>query len=60
MRFTLRSDAGDILVFDLREMRDTATFPLGHLAEHQATAEPVLVSFRDEAGVLVATAVDDA
>ncbi len=57
--FTLRIDGGTILVFDLREIRDTATFPLGHLAEHQATAEPVRVSFRVEDGVLVATAVDD-
>lgn len=58
--FTLRTDDGAILVFDLREMQATATFPLGHLAEHQATAEPVLVAFRVEDGVLVATQVDDA
>lgn len=57
--FTLRTDDGVILAFDLREMRDTATFPLGHLAEHQATAEPVRVSFRVEGGILLATAVDD-
>src|SRR5829696_5447077 len=29
--FTLRADDGAILVFDLREMPDSATFPLGHL-----------------------------
>lgn len=57
--FSLRTGDGVILEFDLREMRGTATFPLGHLAEHQATAEPVRVSFRDEAGVLIATAIDD-
>ncbi len=57
---SLRTDEGTILIFDLREMRDTATFPLGHLAEHQATAESVRVSFRVEDGVLVATAIDDA
>ena len=58
--FSLRTGDGTILEFDLREMRDTAAFPLGHLAEHQATAEPVRVSFRDEDGVLIATAIDDA
>jgi hypothetical protein len=58
--FTLRADDGAILVFDLREMRDTPTFPLGHLAEHQATAQPVLVTFRAQDGVLIATQVADA
>jgi hypothetical protein len=58
--FTLRTEDEVILVFDLRELRSTASFPLGHLAEHLATAEPVLVTFRVEDGVLVATAVDDA
>jgi len=57
---TLRTDDGAILVFDLRGLRSTATFPLGHLAEHQATADPVVVTFRVEDGLLVATAVDDA
>lgn len=57
--FSLRTGSGAILQFDLREMRDTATFPLGHLAEHQATAEPVRVSFRDDDGVLIATAIND-
>lgn len=56
---TLRTSDGSILDFDLREVRSTATFPLGHLAEHQATADPVVVTFRVEDGVLVATAVDD-
>ena len=56
---TLRTDDGAILVFDLREVRSTATFPLGHLAEHQATADPVVVTFRVEDGILVATAIDD-
>jgi hypothetical protein len=56
---TLRTDDGAVLVFDLREVRSTATFPLGHLAEHQATADPVVVTFRVEDGVLVATAIDD-
>jgi hypothetical protein len=58
--FTLRADDGAILVFDLREMRDSPTFPLGHLAEHQATAEPVLVTFRAQDGVLIPTEIADA
>jgi hypothetical protein len=58
--FTLRADDGSIHVFDLRELPDTAAFPLGHLAEHQATAEPVIVAFRVQDGVLLATRIDDA
>jgi hypothetical protein len=58
--FTLRSEDGAILVFDLREMGDSPTFPLGHLAEHQATAEPVIVTFRVDDGILIATEIADA
>ncbi|MFP5343430.1 MAG: hypothetical protein ACLGIJ_10985 [Candidatus Limnocylindria bacterium] len=58
--FTLRTVDGTLYAFDLRELRSTAAFPLGHLAEHQATAEPVVVTFRVEDGILIATAVDDA
>ncbi len=57
--FTLRTSDGALYDFDLSQMQATATFPLGHLAEHQATADPVLVSFTIEDGLLVATAVDD-
>ena len=58
--FTLRTDDGAILVLDLREMGDSPTFPLGHLAEHQATAEPVIVTFRVDDGILIATEIADA
>lgn len=57
--FTLRTAEGTILVFDAREMRSTEAFPLGHLVEHQATAEPVIVTFRVVDGSLVAEAADD-
>ncbi len=57
--FTLRTSDGALYDFDLSQMQATATFPLGHLAEHQATADPVLVSFTIEDGLLIATAVDD-
>jgi hypothetical protein len=40
-------------------LENGAAFPPGHLAEHQATAEPVRVSFRLEDGARVAYRIDD-
>ena len=40
---------------------DNATeFPPGHLKEHQASADPVLVFFREENGKLVVYHIEDA
>jgi hypothetical protein len=58
--FTLRTDAGEVLPFSLRALENGTTFPPGHLAEHQATAEPVEVWFREEAGERLAIRIDDA
>ena len=56
--FTLREDGGSLLGFRL-ELADPTHFPPGHLAEHQATAEPVRVWYRMDGSALVAVRIDD-
>ena len=59
--FTLRrGDDSELVEFDLSELRNGTAFPPGHLAEHQVTAEPVRVFYRDDGGTLFALWVDDA
>ncbi len=58
--FTLRRAGGELVVFDLRALENGFAFPPGHLAEHQATAEPVRVWYRDDAGTLLAIRIEDA
>jgi hypothetical protein len=59
-QFTVRTDGGEMLTFVPSPDGDYP-FPLSHLREHRATVSPIVVSFDEsEAGVLVATAVDDA
>jgi hypothetical protein len=58
--FTLRREGGELIDFDLRALESGTEFPPGHLAEHQATAEPVRVWYRDEAGVRLAIRLEDA
>lgn len=58
--FTLRSNAGETLVFVMGDLENADDFPPGHLVEHQAAAAPVLVFFRAENGSLVAYRIEDA
>jgi hypothetical protein len=59
--FTLRTAAGETLTFTIGSLENPAEFPPGHLAEHQANAVPVRVSFVVAAdGALVAYRLDDA
>jgi hypothetical protein len=58
--FTLRQAGGEEVAFDLSALENGVAFPPGHLAEHQATAEPVRVWYRDDAGTLLAIRVEDA
>ncbi len=53
-------DDNVLVDFGLEELRNGTEFPPGHLAEHQVTAEPVRVFYRDEGGTLQAIWVDDA
>ena len=58
--FTLRVAGGAMLEFDLRALENGADFPPGHLAEHQATAAPVRVTFRMDGTMRSATRLEDA
>ncbi len=58
--FTLRTGGGTILAFGLDRLQNGTEFPPGHLAEHQATAEPVRVRYVDDGGTLLALRIDDA
>ena len=58
--FTLRRVGGEILEFRLGELENAHEFPPGHLAEHQATAEPVRVFYRSEGGERFAVRLEDA
>ena len=58
--FTLRLDGGDLMIFDLRALENGTEFAPGHLAEHQATAEPVRVWYWDEGDDRLAIRLEDA
>lgn len=58
--FTLRQPGGETLEFRLGELENPTAFPPGHLAEHQATAEPVRVWYRSDGGERFAVRLDDA
>ena len=58
--FTLRRTGGELVEFSLRELQNGTEFAPGHLAEHQATAEPIHVIFRTEGGERLAIRLEDA
>lgn len=58
--FTLRTNDGETIAFTLGTLEDPTDFPPGHLKEHQTTASPVLVFFREENGALVVYRIEDA
>ena len=58
--FTLRTAQGELLEFSLARLENGADFPPGHLAEHQATAEQVIVQFEVVDGVRFAVYLGDA
>jgi hypothetical protein len=58
--FTLRLVGGETLEFRLGELENATEFPPGHLAEHQATAQPVRVWFRMEGDERYAVRLEDA
>jgi hypothetical protein len=58
--FTLRTDAADLIEFSLAQFENGNEFPPGHLAEHQATAEPVLVYWHEVDGTRFAIRILDA
>lgn len=58
--FTLRRQGGELVEFSLRELENATEFAPGHLAEHQATAEPIRVIFRNEDDERLALRLEDA
>jgi hypothetical protein len=58
--FTLRVAGGEQLMFSLRSLQNATAFPPGHLAEHQATAAPVRVTYRTEGSERLAIRLEDA
>jgi hypothetical protein len=58
--FTLRREGGEQLEFSLADLENGTEFPPGHLAEHQATAEPVRVWYRDAGDERLAIRLEDA
>ena len=58
--FTLLTNEGETIQFTIGQLENCDEFPPGHLKEHQATAAPVLVFFRQENGRLVVFRIEDA
>jgi len=58
--FTLRTRSEVDLTFVIGQLDNGIEFPPGHLAEHQASLEPVLVYFKAEGGKLVVYHLEDA
>lgn len=58
--FTLRTDDGQTLEFALGTLERGAEFPPGHLVEHQATVQPVRVSYVTDGDTRVAVRIEDA
>ena len=58
--FTIRTPTGSSYAFKLGLLENATDFSPSHLAEHQATSSPVLVSFRVENGERVAYRLEDA
>ena len=58
--FDLRTQDGTTLTFVLGDLENGATFPPGHLVEHQATGQPVKVSYLADGATKVAIRIEDA
>jgi hypothetical protein len=59
--FTLRTEDGRSIEFRVgRLVIDATSFPAGHLREHRLLNEPVVVTYREEDGALVAVRLQDA
>lgn len=58
--FTLRTSDGRSIEFGLEALENGAQFPPGHLREHQATATPIVVTYREEGARRLAIRLEDA
>ena len=58
--FDLRTADGTTLTFSLERLENGATFPPGHLVEHQASASPVRVWYVTDGAMRYAIQLEDA
>jgi len=59
--FTLRTADGRQVAFRIGRLElDAGAFPAGHLREHLALSQPVVVRFREENGERIAFRLEDA
>ncbi len=58
--FVLRRPGGELVEFSLRALESGSQFPPAHLAEHQATSQPINVWFRTEGDEHLALRLEDA
>jgi hypothetical protein len=58
--FTLRTTDGRTVEFGLGALENGAQFPPAHLREHQATATPIVVTYREEGSRRLAIRLEDA
>jgi hypothetical protein len=58
--FTLRTTDGRSVDFGLGALENASQFPPSHLAEHRATSQPIVVTYREAAGERLAIRLTDA
>jgi hypothetical protein len=58
--FTLRTLDGRTYQFTIGQLENGTEFPPGHLVEHAASSEPILVTFEAHGSQLVVIRLDDA
>ncbi|MBI3745397.1 MAG: hypothetical protein HY264_02505 [Chloroflexi bacterium] len=58
--FTLRAVDGQTYDFVLGRLQNASQFPPGHLAEHAASSEPILVTFEGFGSKIIAVRLEDA
>ena len=58
--FGLRTDADADMQFSLERLQNGADFAPGHLVEHQASSQPVVVWFESDGGINYALWLADA
>lgn len=58
--FRLRTEAGQVVEFVIGTLENPTEFPPSHLAEHQATGQPVRVLYLQQGESKVAVRLDDA
>ncbi len=58
--FALRADGDSDILFSLERLQNGAQFPPGHLVEHQASSQPIVVWYEADGGIYYALWLADA